>query len=181
MSNSKSGQNDLPPLNPTNIPGVQLRFATERDTSIILDFIRQLANYEKLEHEVTADKEILQKSLFGNPKVAEVILAENDNNPVGFALFFHNFSTFLGKPGLYIEDLFVQPDMRGKGIGKAMLRFLARLALERGCGRLEWWVLDWNTPAIRFYQKLGARGMDEWTVFRLTGDALEKLAQSVPS
>lgn len=177
MNDLNHSPNDLTKKIITLIPGLSIRFAIEQDTPIIFNFIKQLAVYEKLPHEVKADTTTLRKSLFGGRKVAEVILAEYDDTAVGFALFFHNFSTFLGKPGLYIEDLFVQPEMRGKGIGSALLSFLAQLAIDRDCGRLEWWVLDWNKPAIRFYQKMGARAMYEWTVFRITGETLNTLAQ----
>ena len=144
---------------------------------MILEFIKALAEYERLAHEVVTDEETLRLSLFGNRRVAEVVIADYCDEPAGFALFFHNFSTFLGKPGLYLEDLFVRPEYRGKGIGQDLLSCLARIALNRGCGRLEWWVLDWNEPAIRFYENLGAEPMDDWTVFRLTGDSLSRLAQ----
>jgi len=157
-------------------PRIALRFATVEDVGLILDFIRQLADYEKMVDEVIADEDQLRQSLFGDRRVAEVVIASYEGEPAGFALFFHNFSTFLGRPGIYLEDLFVIPKLRGRGIGRVMLSFLARLAVERGCGRLEWWVLDWNEPAIRFYERLGAKPMDEWTVFRLTGDRLEELA-----
>jgi len=160
----------------TQIPGFIIRQATVADVPLILTFIRALAEYEKLVHEVVATEETLRESLFGERKVAEVVIGYFDGEPVSFALFFHNFSTFLGRPGIYLEDLFVKPEMRGKGIGKVMLAFLARLAKDRGCGRLEWWVLNWNEPAIRFYRSIGATPMDEWTVHRVTGDALEQLA-----
>jgi GNAT superfamily N-acetyltransferase len=150
--------------------------AEEGDMALILDFIRQLAVYEKLEHEVVADEERLRATLFGEHSFAEVVIAEHQGEPAGFALFFHNYSTFLARPGLYLEDLFVRPELRGRGIGKLLLQMLARIAVDRGCGRFEWWVLDWNEPAIRFYRRLGAQSMDEWTVFRVTGDALLKLA-----
>jgi GNAT superfamily N-acetyltransferase len=160
----------------TSIPGFELRFAEAQDVSLVLSFIKELAQYEKLLHEVTATEAILKETLFGSRRVAEVVLGYYHGEPVGFAIFFHNYSTFLGKPGLYLEDLFVKPEMRSKGFGKAMLAFLAKLAKERGCGRFEWWVLDWNEPAIGFYKKLGALPMNEWTVFRVTGEALDKLA-----
>lgn len=156
--------------------GLEIRPATEDDVPLILSFIGELAEYEKLSHEVVATEETLRQSLFGERRVAEVLLGHVGGEPAAFALFFHNFSTFLGRPGIYLEDLFVRPRFRGSGFGKAMLTHLARLAVERGCGRLEWWVLDWNEPAIRFYEKLGAEPMDEWTVYRLTGGALDKLA-----
>jgi len=148
--------------------------ALESDVPVILDFIRQLADYEKLSGEVAATEESLRDTLFGARPYAEVLIAYWEEMPVGFALFFHNYSTFLAKPGIYLEDLFVNPAARGKGIGKALLTRLAELALERGCGRVEWAVLDWNAPSIEFYQRMGARAMDEWTTFRLTGASLEQ-------
>ena len=150
--------------------------ATEQDIRLILKFIRGLAEYEKLAHECVATEADIKKTLFGERRYAEVVIARYDNVPAGFALFFHNYSTFLAKPGIYLEDLFVLPEYRGKGIGKALLVHLAKLAKERNCGRFEWWVLDWNEPSINFYKKLGAVAMDEWTVFRVAGEALEKLA-----
>jgi GNAT superfamily N-acetyltransferase len=158
------------------VAGVQIRSATEADVPLILQFIRDLAIYEKLEHKVIATEETVRRTLFGNPRFAEVVFAEVDGKEVGFALFFHNYSTFLGQPGIYLEDLFVKPESRGHGIGKALLAHLAKLAKERGCGRLEWAVLDWNTPSINFYKSLGAVPLSDWIVFRLTGEALEKLA-----
>lgn len=155
---------------------MEIRAATEADVPLILQFIRDLARYEKLEHKVIATEDALRQTLFGNPRFAEVVFAETDGAAVGFALFFHNYSTFLGRPGIYLEDLFVKAEMRGRGYGKALLAHLARLAQERGCGRLEWAVLDWNSPAIDFYKSLGAVAMDDWTVFRLIGEPLEKLA-----
>lgn len=153
-----------------------LRSATPADVPLILDFIKGLADYEKLAHEVVATEESLHATLFGERPYAEVVIGEHEGEPVGFALFFHHYSTFLGRPGIYLEDLFVRPAWRGRGFGKALLTFLAKLAMERGCGRLEWAVLDWNEPAIRFYESLGAKPMDEWTVYRITGEALERLA-----
>jgi GNAT superfamily N-acetyltransferase len=150
--------------------------ANERDVPIILDFIRKLAEYEKLSHLVVATESDIHKNVFGPNPLAEVLLAYWDREPVGFALFFRNFSTFLGQPGIYLEDLFVDPEHRGKGIGKALLIRLAKIAVERGYGRLEWAVLDWNTPSIEFYRSLGAIPLDEWTAYRLTGDALSRLA-----
>jgi GNAT superfamily N-acetyltransferase len=150
--------------------------ATEDDTALILSFIGKLAEYERLSHEVVASEDALRKWLFGPRPMAEVALAFWADQPVGFALYFHNFSTFLGQPGIYLEDLFVEPEHRGKGIGKALLIHLARIATERGCGRLEWAVLDWNQPSIEFYRRLGALPKDDWTIFRLTGDALLQLA-----
>jgi len=145
-----------------------IRAATEGDVPLILQFIRDLAEYERLSDKVIATEERLRASLFGSPRFAEVIIAEEDAVPVGFALFFHNYSTFLAQPGIYLEDLFVKPEARGRGYGKALLMHLAQLARERGCGRVEWAVLNWNQPSIDFYKALGAVPMDEWTVFRLT-------------
>lgn len=153
-----------------------IRFAKSEDTSLIFKFIQELASFEKLLHEVTTTETELKKTLFGEQKVAEVLIGEHQGKPVAFALFFHNFSTFLGKPGLYLEDLYVKPECRGLGFGLEMLAYLARLAKERGCGRFEWWVLKWNKDAIRFYERIGAKAMDEWTVYRMTGEELNKLA-----
>jgi GNAT superfamily N-acetyltransferase len=153
-----------------------LRPATVADTPQILTFIRALADYERLLHEVIATEDGLRAALFGPRPYAEVVLAEDAGVPVGFALFFHTFSTFLGQPGLYLEDLFVVPEARSRGVGRALLVHLARVALERGCGRVEWAVLDWNAPAIRFYDSLGARPNEAWTVYRLTGTPLAALA-----
>jgi GNAT superfamily N-acetyltransferase len=147
---------------------IKLRDATIEDVPLILDFIKELAVYEKLIDQVKTTEESLKESLFGNQKFAEVIIAELDDKPVGQALFFHNFSTFLGKPGIYLEDLYVRPAFRGKGIGKALLIRVIDIAKERKCGRVEWAVLDWNEPAINFYKNLNAVPMDEWTIFRLT-------------
>ncbi|PYQ35815.1 MAG: N-acetyltransferase [Acidobacteria bacterium] len=155
----------------------EIRQATEADVPVILRFIRGLAEYEKLSHKVVATEESLRRTLFGNPRFAEVILGYEDGEPVGFALFFHNYSTFLGRPGIYLEDLFVDPDRRGRGYGKALLAHLARLARDRDCGRVEWAVLDWNAPSIQFYKSLGAVPLDDWIIFRLTGEALERSAQ----
>lgn len=149
-----------------------LRAATPADVPVILGFIRELAAYEKLLHEVTATEEALQRTLFGVPPAAHVVLAEADGRPAGFALYFFNYSTFLARPGLYLEDLFVRPESRGAGVGRALLLHLARLANARGCGRMEWAVLDWNEPAKGFYRKLGAVPLDDWRVMRLTGGAL---------
>ena len=160
----------------TKISGFELRFAEPSDVPLIFSFIRELAEYERLSHEVVATEEILRETLFGSRRVAEVILGFYEQKPVSFAIFFHNYSTFLGRSGLYLEDLYVKPEMRGQGFGKAMLSYLAKLAKERGCGRFEWWVLDWNEPAIGFYKKLGAIPMSDWTVYRVTGEALDKLA-----
>jgi GNAT superfamily N-acetyltransferase len=154
-----------------------IRPATPEDTPVIIELIRALADYERLGHEVTLHEDELRAHLFGERRFAEVILAEERSEVVGFALFFHNYSTFLGKPGVYLEDLFVRPEHRGAGHGKALLAHLARLAVERGCGRLEWAVLDWNEPSIAFYRSLGAVAMDDWTTHRLAGDALASLAK----
>jgi len=154
----------------------QIRRATERDVPVILSFIRQLAEYERLSHEAVMTEDILRESLFGSRPAAEVLLGYSGDRPVAFAVFFHNFSTFLGRSGLYLEDLFVIPEMRGKGFGRALLVELAKIARERKCGRFEWAVLDWNEPAIQFYKSIGAVPMDEWTIFRVTGEALNRLA-----
>lgn len=159
----------------TKLQGFSLRFAKSEDAALILKFIKELAEYEKLLNEVTATEDILRESLFER-KTAEVIIGEYEGKPVSFALFFYNFSTFLGRPGIYIEDLFVKPEMRGKGIGKIMLSFLAKLAIEKNCGRLEWWCLDWNLPSINFYKKMGAVPMEDWTVYRVTDKTLDRLA-----
>lgn len=155
---------------------LEIRLATERDVPLLLAFIKALADYERLSNEVKATEERLRQTLFGAQPAAEALLAFEGTEPVGFALFFHNYSTFLGQRGLYLEDLFIKPEHRGKGYGKALLVKLAQIAKERDCGRMEWAVLDWNTPAIEFYQKLGAVPMSEWTTFRLTGDAIARLA-----
>lgn len=155
-----------------------IREAAPADVPLVATLIRELAQYERLLHEVTMTEERLRTALFGPRPYAEVVIAEGEGGEaLGFALFFHNFSTFLGLPGIYLEDLFVRPAHRGGGTGRALLAYLARLARERGCGRLEWSVLDWNEPAIGFYRRLGAEPNDEWTVYRLTGDALERLAR----
>jgi GNAT superfamily N-acetyltransferase len=151
------------------------RFAQEQDTALILEFIKALAAYEKMLDQVVATEEILKDWLFEQKK-AEVVFAVADGIDVGFALYFHNFSTFLGRAGLYIEDVFVKPEYRGQGYGKAILKKLAQIAVERGCGRMEWWCLDWNKPSIGFYLSLGAEPMDDWTVYRLSGDTLNDLA-----
>jgi GNAT superfamily N-acetyltransferase len=143
---------------------------------LILAFIEELAEYERLSHEVVATEETLRRWLFGGRPVAEVLIGEDGEKPTGFALFFHSFSTFLGRPGIYLEDLYVRPEFRGRGIGRALLVHLARLAKERGCGRLEWSVLDWNEPAIGFYRDIGASPVSGWTVYRVSGEALEELA-----
>lgn len=152
------------------------RSAERQDVPLILRYIRELARYEKLEEEVVATEEILEEWLFDKEK-AEVIFAVVEGKEVGFALFFHNFSTFLGRAGIYLEDLYVEPAHRGQGIGTALFRELARIAVARGCGRLEWWCLDWNTPSIEFYRSLGAEAMDDWTVYRINGETLGKLAE----
>ncbi len=149
---------------------ISLRFAEEKDIPVIFSLIKELAVYEKLSDKVTVTEEILKENLFGKRKYAEVIIAELDGKPVGQALFFHNFSTFMGKPGIYLEDLYVKPGYRGKGIGKALLNKLIEVAKERNCGRVEWVVLDWNKPAIDFYKKLGAKEMSGWLVYRLNED-----------
>ena len=156
----------------------EIRSAHLHDVPIILELIRDLATYERAPNEVTATEEQLIDVLFGERPAAEVLLAFEKDTPVGFAVFFQNFSTWLGRPGLYLEDLFVKPEKRGKGYGRALLVDLARIARDRGCGRMEWAVLDWNEPAIKFYRALGAKPMDEWTVFRLTPDGIARLAQS---
>ena len=156
--------------------GMAIRPATREDVPVILELIRGLAEYEKLAHECVATEGAIRESLFGARPQAEVLIALADGMPAGFALFFPNYSTFLAKPGIYLEDLFVKPAFRGRGIGKALLAHLAKLAVERHCGRLEWSVLDWNQDAIRFYGSLGAKAMDEWTVYRVTGESLVRLA-----
>ncbi len=160
------------------MPGIEIKNAQPQEIPLILSFIRELAEYERLAHAVVATEELLHEHLFGPQPKAEVVIAHYEGEPVGFALFFHNFSTFVGRPGLYLEDLFVRESMRGKGIGKALLVHLAKIAAERNCGRFEWAVLDWNKPAIEFYKSLGAAAVDDWTIFRVTGDALHTLAQT---
>lgn len=161
----------------TDTAGLSISIATEADLPLVLDFIRGLAEYERLAHEVVATEEKLRATLFGPRPYAECVIARWDGAPAGFALFFHNYSTFLAQPGIYLEDLFVKPEMRGKGIGRSLLRHLARLTQERNCGRLEWSVLDWNESAIGFYKSLGAVPLDDWTIFRMRGEALAKLAE----
>jgi GNAT superfamily N-acetyltransferase len=159
-------------------PAIDIRIvpATERDAPLILSLIKGLAEYERLAHEVDATEDDIRESLFGEWPAAEVVLAYVAADVAGFALFFHNYSTFLGQRGLYLEDLFVLPAYRSRGVGRRLLSHLAKIALERKCGRMEWWVLDWNEPAIRFYRSIGAVAMDDWTVYRLSGDALGRLA-----
>ena len=158
----------------SSAPG--FRYARREDTPLILQFIKELADYEKMPDEVVADEATLEKWLFDKQK-AEVIFVMADGTEAGFALFFHNFSTFLGRAGLYLEDLYVKPEYRGQGYGKAILKKLAQIAVERGCGRLEWWCLDWNRPSIDFYLSLGAEPMSDWTVYRIAGDTLSALAK----
>ena len=155
---------------------IEIRPAQPADVALIVRLIKSLAKYERLEHMVVANEEKMRTALFGDRPYAETLIAELDGKPVGFALFFHNFSTFLAQPGIYLEDLFVEPEQRGAGIGRALLARLAQIAVERECGRLEWAVLDWNKDAIGFYKRLGATPNDEWTVYRLTGEALRSLA-----
>ena len=160
----------------TALPDFVLREARAEDCGLILALIRELAEYEKLSHEVVATEEVLRETLFGEHPRGEVVIGEFQGKPVGYALFFHNFSTFTGRPGIYLEDIYVKPEMRGRGYGKCLLTFVARLAVERKCTRMEWSVLDWNEPSIRFYRSLGAVAMDEWTVQRLAGSALDEVA-----
>lgn len=155
---------------------ISIEPATEEDVLLILSFVRELAEYERSAHEVVATEENLRESLFGERRVAEGVIARVGGEPAGMALFFYNFSTWTGLRGLYLEDLYVRPELRGRGVGRALLAHLARTARERDCARFEWAVLNWNEPAIRFYRRLGALPMDEWTVFRLKGEALERLA-----
>lgn len=155
---------------------MEYRYANREDTGLILEFIKGLARYEKMEDEVIADEALLEEWIFDKNK-AEVIFALEGDKEVGFALFFHNFSTFLGRAGIYLEDLYVLPEYRGKGYGKGLLKTLAKIAVERGCGRLEWWCLDWNNPSIDFYKSLGAEPMSEWTTYRITGETLKNLAK----
>jgi GNAT superfamily N-acetyltransferase len=159
------------------MPQLSIRNAEPADIPLILTLIRALAVYERLEHKVVATEEVLRDSLFGARPYGETIIAEEDRKPVGFALFFHNFSTFIGRPGIYLEDLFVIPEARGRGYGKALLARLAAIAKERNCGRLEWSVLDWNEPSINFYKSLGAVPLDDWTMFRVSDGALDALAK----
>jgi GNAT superfamily N-acetyltransferase len=163
------------PMNPETTE-LTFRYATRKDVALILYFIRELADYEKMLNEVIATEELLTEWIFEQQK-AEVIFALEDCKEVGFALFFHNFSTFLGRAGIYLEDLFVLPQHRGKGYGKAILKQLATITMKRGCGRLEWWCLDWNKPSVDFYLSLGAAPMDDWTVYRISGNTLKELSQ----
>jgi GNAT superfamily N-acetyltransferase len=160
---------------------IRIDRAREHDVPLILELIRGLAEYERLADQAVATEAGVLEALFGPQPAAEVVIAYADNRPAGFALFFHNFSTFLGRRGLYLEDLFVKPEFRRLGIGRRLLAELARIAVERGCGRFEWSVLDWNTPAIEFYKRLGARPLDDWTIFRVTGEALTRLAADPPA
>ena len=162
----------------SDTPGLTIGIATERDIPQILFFIKALAEYERLADSVVATEDGLRATLFGPRPYAECVIARFEGEPAGFALFFHNYSTFLGKPGVYLEDLFVKPEFRGKGIGRSLLSYLARVAMERDCGRLEWSVLDWNESAIGFYKSLGAEPLADWTIFRVKGDALKRLAGS---
>jgi len=162
----------------SSVPRLEIRSATKSDVPVILSFIKKLADYERLSHEMVATEGMLRKTLFGRQRTAEVAIGYYKKEPVGFVLFFPNYSTFLGRPGLYIEDLFVDESHRRRGFGRALLLYVARLASERGCGRLEWSVLDWNEPAINFYKKLGAIPMSEWTVFRVTRESLIRLAKA---
>lgn len=164
-------------MTPDSADQLRIEPATEGDVPVILSFVQKLAEYEKLSHQVTATEELLRQTLFGKRRVAEVLIAYWGGAPAGFALYFHNFSTFLGRPGIYLEDLFVDPAHRGKGIGKALLMELAKITKERNCGRLEWAVLDWNQPAIDFYRSLGAVPLHDWTIFRVTGDELDNLVR----
>ena len=157
---------------------IRIEHAAEKDIPLIHKFIKELAEYERMSEECVATEALLREALFGEKKFAEVVIAYYHDEPAGFALFFHNFSTFLARPGIYLEDLYVFPHLRGKGIGKALLAYLAKTAKERKCGRFEWAVLDWNEPSIAFYKKLGAIPLNDWTIFRLTGNAMEELAKT---
>jgi len=161
----------------TGIPDFTIRSATVEDCTLILSFIQELADYEKLSHEVVATVAILEESLFGEKSYAEVTIGEYQGKAVGYSLFFHNFSTFTGRPGIYLEDIYVQPQMRGKGFGKLLMAYIAKLAVQRNCTRVEWSVLDWNEPSIKFYRSIGAAPMDGWTVQRLDGTELADFAQ----
>lgn len=161
----------------TTTEELSIRKAERKDVPLILSFIKQLAEYERMSNEVVATEELIDEVLFGSKPAAEVLLANYGHEAAGFAIYFYNFSTFVGRPGLYLEDLFVKPELRGKGIGKALFQQLAKIAVDNKCGRFEWSVLDWNEPAINFYKKMGAKPMDEWTVFRLDGEKLKRLAE----
>lgn len=161
-----------------SIPGLRIDQATEGDVPLILTLIKALAEYERMTGDVVADEAAVRSSLFGPTPSAEVVIARVGAEPAGFAVWFHNYSTFLGRRGLYLEDLFVVPEWRGRGVGRALLTYLAQVAVARNCGRMEWSVLNWNEPALRFYRSLGATPMDDWTVYRLTGDALARLADN---
>ena len=163
----------------TPVPDMYFRFASREDVPVLLALIRELAEFEKLLDHVAADEATLSEELFGSRRVADVVIAELKGEPVGFAVFFHNFSTFVGRAGLYLEDLYVRPHARNKGIGRSLIQFVAKLAVDRKCGRFEWSVLDWNTRAIEFYRSLGAVAMSEWTVQRVTGNALQRLGNQV--
>jgi GNAT superfamily N-acetyltransferase len=171
----KQTTDGIPPRSPA---AFSIRAACPDDAELLANLVRELAVYEKLEHQALATPDDFRRNLFGPRPAAEAVVAEVDGQPVGFALWFTTFSTFRGQPGLYLEDLFVKPDFRGRGIGKGLLAFLAALAVERGCGRLEWAVLNWNEPAIGFYRSVGARPMDEWTVYRIDDEPLRRLAAS---
>lgn len=162
-----------------SIPGFAIRKAEKKDIILILDFIKALAKYEKMSELVSAVPSDIEKYIFSEDAVAHVVIGEYEGMPVGFALYFYNFSTFLGKPGIYLEDLFVHEEMRGRGFGKELLKYLARLAVEKNCGRLEWCVLDWNTPSIKFYKSLGAEIKKEWLLNRLSGESLIRLAETI--
>jgi GNAT superfamily N-acetyltransferase len=165
----------------TKATNFKIRAATIVDVPIILELIRALATYERAPNEVRATEDQLVDVLFGKKPAAEVLLAFEDDNPIGFAVFFHNFSTWLGRPGLYLEDLFVKPEHRGKGYGRGLLVHLGKIAHDRGCGRMEWAVLNWNEPAIEFYKKLGAKSLDEWKIFRLNREGIARLAEARPA
>lgn len=175
LQNGKTYTLTMSETTPAKLNAFSIRQAVPADVTLILQFIKKLGAYEKLSHEVVATEEKLRKTLF-EQKMAEVIIGEYQGEPVGFALFFHNYSTFLGQAGIYLEDLFIDPGMRGKGFGKKMLAHLAKLAVERDCGRLEWSCLDWNEPSICFYKGLGAKALEEWTIFRVTGETLREMA-----
>ena len=160
------------------MPTIEIRQATAEDSALILGFIAELAIYEESEHEVVATESDIKHSLFGSDSTTKALICNIDNEPVGFAVYFFNYSTWLGKHGLYLEDLYVSPQHRGSGAGKALLKHLAKITVTNGCGRFEWSVLDWNEPAIGFYQSIGAKPQDEWVAYRLTGKALEELADS---